>query len=69
MINKSVELENEVNKLQENIDGVSSNVEEKNISDIAFEDYVKNRINGSALTNMSKAYNTSKINRTSLMSD
>ena len=54
VINKSVELENDINVLKENINGVSNKIEEKNISDIAFEDYVKNRIAGSALSNTGK---------------
>ena len=48
-------MQNDINVLKENIDGASvkvvkNRIEEKNISDIAFEDYVKNRIHGSALT-------------------
>jgi hypothetical protein len=54
VITKSVELENDVNVLKDNVNGVSNKIEEKNISDIAFEDYVKNRIAGSALSNNGK---------------
>jgi len=58
VLNKSVELENDVKILKRDIEGVSKDVEEKNMSDIAFEDYVKNRLVGSALTNKS-SYDTS----------
>ena len=51
VINKSVELEADVTRLKEQFHGPSKDVEDKNISDIAFEDYVKTRIAGSALSN------------------